>query len=86
MAVTRKPKPAPAANEQLAQELIRKGGSVAATGAQPAEPELVSVLLRLPRDMLARIDASVKRRQPVRIPRMSWIIETLQERLEREEG
>lgn len=44
-----------------------------------------SVLLRIPTDMLARIDASVKRRHPVRISRVSWIIEALHERLERED-
>jgi hypothetical protein len=34
--------------------------------------------------MLTRIDASVKRRLPVRISRQAWIIEALQERLSQE--
>jgi hypothetical protein len=83
MALTRKPKPTTSAtSERAVQELIRKGGSVAA----PAETaqELTPVLLRIPTDMLARIDASVKRRLPVRISRQSWIIEALQERLSQE--
>ncbi len=87
MAVTRKPKPAaPAADESAVQELIRKGGSVASPAARQDDQQLASVLLRIPSDMLARIDASVQRRRPVRISRLAWIIEALQERLEREEG
>ena len=82
MAVTRKPKPATApTNERAVQELIRKGGSTAAP--QDDQP-LTSVLLRIPSDMLARIDASVKRRRPVRISRQSWIIEALRDQLARE--
>jgi hypothetical protein len=81
MPITRKPKPAAAADERTVQELISKGGSVA---APQHEPELSSVLLRIPPDMLARIDASVKRRRPVRISRQAWIIEALQEQLTRQ--
>jgi len=87
MPITRKPRPAPAATDESAvQELIRKGGSVAATAAPQGDQQLTSVLLRIPADMLARIDASVKRRLPVRISRQSWIIEALQEQLAREGG
>jgi hypothetical protein len=81
MAITRKPKAAPIPDERAVQELISKGGSVAAPVAPPRDQQLTSVLLRIPADMLARIDASVKRRLPVRISRQSWIIEALQERL-----
>jgi hypothetical protein len=86
MAVTRKPKPASVPDESAIQELIRKGGTVAIPAALESTPQLTAVLLRLPSDMLARIDASVKRRLPVRISRVSWIIEALQERLTREEN
>ena len=86
MAITRKPKPASVADERIVEALINKGGSVAAPARPEPETQLASVLLRLPTDMLARIDASVKRRLPVRISRLAWIIETLQERLERESG
>jgi hypothetical protein len=87
MAVTRKPKPATGPTEKEIEAVINKGGSIARTTEPPEEGQgqLSSVLLRLPTDMLARIDASVKRRRPVRISRVSWIIEALQERLERED-
>jgi hypothetical protein len=82
MAVTRKPQPAtPATDERAVQELIRKGGSTAAPAAPQDDQQLTSVLLRIPSDMLARIDASVKRRLPVRISRQSWIIEALRDQL-----
>jgi hypothetical protein len=85
MAVTRKPKSAPAADENAVQELINKGGSIAAPAAPHDDQQLASVLLRIPSDMLARIDASVKRRLPVRISRQSWIIEALQDQLAKEQ-
>jgi hypothetical protein len=81
MAIARKPTPSPATDESAIQELIRKGGSVAAPTAPSDDQQLVSVLLRLPSDMLARIDASVKRRRPVRISRQAWIMEALQAKL-----
>jgi hypothetical protein len=87
MAITRKPKATATPNEATVQELIRKGGSVAAPAATPdTAAHLTPVLLRIPADMLARIDASVKRRLPVRISRQSWIIEALQERLSQEDA
>ena len=86
MAIARKPNPANRPDEATVQQLISKGGSVAAA-AKPerGEAELSPVLLRLPPDMLAKIDAAVRRRRPVRISRQSWIIEALQERLTREQ-
>ncbi len=85
MAIARKPKPAQQPDEAAVQQLISKGGSVALT-AQPenTDAKLTPVLLRIPSDMLANIDAAVQRRRPVRISRQAWIIETLQQRLERE--
>jgi hypothetical protein len=77
MPITPKPKRALATNEAAVQELISKGGSVAAAAAGQETEHLVSVLLRIPAPMLARIDASVKRRLPVRISRQAWIIEAL---------
>jgi hypothetical protein len=87
MAITRKPRPAQQPDESAVQQLISKGGTIA-TAAQPpadAPPEYSSVLLRIPSDMLAQIDASVKRRRPVRISRQAWIIEALHERLSRKQ-
>jgi hypothetical protein len=84
MAIARKPKPPKPPDEATVQQLINKGGSVA-TAAKPerGEAELSPVLLRIPSDMLAKIDAAVLRRRPVRISRQAWIIESLQERLTR---
>jgi hypothetical protein len=85
MAITRKPKAAQAADEATVQQLISKGGSVATPTGPDNEPKLLPVLLRIPSDMVAQIDAAVKRRRPVRISRIAWIIEALNERLIAEE-
>jgi hypothetical protein len=86
MAIARKPKPAKQPDEATVQQLISKGGSVAATATpERAEPQTSPVLIRIPKDMLAEIDAAVQRRRPVRITRTAWIIETLQDRLQRKE-
>lgn len=86
MAIARKPKPAKQPDEAAVQQLISKGGGVAAPATpQRGEPETAPVLLRIPKDMLAEIDAAVQRRRPVRIARTAWILETLQERLKREQ-
>jgi hypothetical protein len=86
MAIARKPKPAKQPDEATVQRLISKGGTVSA-GLKPerGEAELSPVLLRIPSDMLAKIDGAVQRRRPVRISRQAWIIEALQQRLTREE-
>jgi len=86
MAIARKPKPPQQPNEAAVQQLISKGGSVAPASASPPEdtPAYSPVLVRIPSDMLADIDAAVKRRRPVRISRQAWIIEALHERLSRE--
>jgi hypothetical protein len=87
MAITRKPKPTsttPAAVDVDA--LISKGGSV---GGQPhAAPEEevkpVPVVLRVPADVLTKVDQAIKGRR-VRIPRHTWLLEAVVEKLEREE-
>jgi hypothetical protein len=86
MAIARKPKPAKQPDEATVQQLISKGGSVAApTQPDTDEEELVPVLVRMPKGMRTRIAAAVMRRRPVRISRHSWIIEKLQDALDREE-
>ena len=79
MTVTAKPKKKQP-SEDAVNQLINKGGSVAAEKPDAKK----SVLLSIPADMLEAIDASVKKRLPVRISRQAWIIETLHERLTRE--
>ncbi len=83
MTVTTKPKATKQPDEAAVQKLINKGGSVAAKQSDD-EQQFSSVLLRIPVDMLAKIDESVKQRRPVRISRQAWIIEVLHERLTRE--
>jgi hypothetical protein len=81
MAVTRKPK---RPDEASVQRLINKGGTAATAKLPHDDASLFPVLLRLPADMVAQIDAAVRRRRPVRISRQAWIIETLHERLSHE--
>jgi hypothetical protein len=85
MAIARKPKPSQRPDEAAIQQLINKGGSPPRSRVERGGAELSPVLLRIPSDMLAKIDAAVQRRRPVRISRQAWIIETLQQRLESEE-
>ena len=76
----------PRGTDNDVQQLISKGGSIAAPAtSQREELETFPVLIRIPKDMLAEIDAAVQRRRPVRIARTAWILETLQERLKREQ-
>jgi hypothetical protein len=44
-----------------------------------------SVVLRLPAGMLAQIDDAVRHR-PVRIPRHTWVLEAVAEKLAREKA
>jgi hypothetical protein len=88
MAVTRKPKKTHEAVPAVDVEaLIRKGGSVAGEGesaaADPAAGKAASVILRLPPDVIARVDRAVQSRR-VKIPRHTWLLEAVVEKLDRE--
>jgi len=82
MAITKKPKPS---QNMDVDALINKGGSVA--GQPMASIELsdkpVPVVLRLPPETASRIERVVKARA-VRIPRHTWLLEAVMEKLERE--
>ena len=85
MAITRKPhrSPAPAVDVDA---LISRGGSP--TGAPTEEtpstaPTPSPILLRIPPDMFGKLDAVLKAR-PVKIPRHTWILEAIYEKLEKE--
>ncbi len=87
MAITRKPKPTSATPSAIdVDALISKGGSVG--GQLPAaveeETKPVPVVLRVPADVLAKVDQVIKERR-VRIPRHTWLLEAVVEKLEREE-
>jgi len=85
MAITAKPKVSETAlPEADIQALINKGGSVANQGKKEqdlSKPQLLQ--LRLDRELLASIDALIHRRK-VKIPRHTWILEALHEKLDRE--
>lgn len=84
MALSRRPKPpAPAAASTVdVDALINKGGSVA-RAAEPAPGKPAPVVLRMPPDVLVRIDQAVEARQ-VKVPRHTWLMEAVIEKLERE--
>jgi hypothetical protein len=86
MTVIRRPKPAPVATAAPVDvdTLISKGGSVARAGAEPAAPaKTAPVVLRLPPDVLTRVDRAVEARR-VKVPRHTWLMEAVIEKLERE--
>ncbi len=81
MAITRKPKVKTAAAAGVdVEKLIRKGGSVA-KAESPAEE--VPVLVRVPADVLSRVGQAVSARK-IKIPRHTWLLEAIVEKLERE--
>jgi predicted DNA binding CopG/RHH family protein len=77
MALTRKPK----ADESMVQEIIGKGGKTSAD--TPSKSKKITVQLRLSEAMLERIDKAVKRRA-VPIPRHTWFLEAIVEKLDRD--
>jgi hypothetical protein len=87
MAITRKPKaPAFASSTDVdVDALINKGGSVATTSTPPAAPsdKPVPVVLRVPAEVLDRVDRSVEARA-VKVPRHTWLMEAVIEKLARE--
>ena len=78
MTLSRKP---PSAEKKI-QEIIEKGGKSSAEVKYEAKK--ITVQLRLAGELLERIDESVDRRA-VRIPRHTWFLEAIAEKLAREE-
>ena len=86
MAVTKKPKPKATAPAVDVEALIRKGGSIAAgSGPKASGPKAAGIVLRLPADVAQRIDQAVQTRK-IKIPRHTWLVEAVMEKLEREAG
>lgn len=85
MAITPKPKAHDPMNAPPVdvEALINKGGSVAAptNGAGEAAKDKASLVLRIPSEVLERVDRAVQSR-PVKIPRHTWILEAIIEKLE----
>lgn len=86
MTVTRKPKAKPAASESQIAALIGKGGSAARQEERPPQAaKSTPVALRIPTPLAERL-ASALQDKPVRVPRHTWILEAIVEKLERESG
>lgn len=86
MAIARKPKKTDEKSQVDVDALINKGGSVAKLAESNSPDEAAAekqVALRVPTPMLAEIDNTVKQRA-IRIPRHTWILEAIAEKLERE--
>lgn len=77
MAVSRKPVAADI------EALIKKGGAVPEESHSPSPPrKVVPVTLRIPITLLDRVDEYLKN-QLVPLPRHTWILEAVREKLER---
>lgn len=93
MAIARKPRQNAGASvptsvsERDIEALIHKGGSVAhhtrAPAAAAPSGEAPRVVLRIPAALLEEVDMAVRARRP-KIPRHTWLLEAVQEKLERE--
>lgn len=70
--------------DKKAQKFIEQGGSTAAKPETNTKAEF-AVNVRLPVDVLAQVDEAVKLRR-ARIPRHSWLLEAIFEKLDRELG
>jgi hypothetical protein len=84
MAITAKPQKQSTPAVDIDQ-LINRGGSVASPQSEQGrdEPEVKSVLLRVPTDILEIVDSQIKNRRP-RISRHQWILESIVQRTERD--
>lgn len=69
--------------DRKAEEFINQGGSTAAAKSEPSNKAEATVNVRLPVDVLAQVDEVVKQRR-ARIPRHSWLLEAIYEKLDRE--
>jgi hypothetical protein len=82
MAVTRKPHGVP---ERDIEALIAKGGSVATPEPSPVPvlPGVKMVPVRIDALLLARMDRAVQA-QPIKIPRNTWVLQAILEKLDRD--
>jgi hypothetical protein len=86
MAISRKPSAPGEAKAVDVDALIGRGGSPAKATDKAIDQEpqgVVPIVLRVPSDMLEKIDVSVKAR-PIRTPRHTWLLEAVHEKLARE--
>lgn len=89
MAISRKPtRPVSSGGRIDVEALINKGGSAPSREIEREEGAgsgaiTASIVLRLPTSLLSRVDAIIKAR-PVRIPRHTWLVEAVYEKIQRE--
>ena len=83
MAVARKPKANTAASEEKIAALIDKGGSTAHDDPQASATRNMAVSLRIPGPLAQRLDTFLQGRL-IRMPRQTWILEAIVEKLDRE--
>jgi hypothetical protein len=65
------------------EALISKGGTTAGSSTEEEKKAATPVLLRVPTDLLDRVDRRLSARA-VKIPRHTWILEAIVEQLARE--
>ena len=83
MPVSRKPQRPQAASAGVdVDALIRKGGSVPEEQPSADKRKIVPVTLRIPAGLLKQVDAHLSK-QPVPLPRHTWILEAVHEKLSR---
>jgi hypothetical protein len=80
MVISRKPPKTKNLSINQVESLIQKGGSIAFCSEKVSEKP---VSLRIPSDMLEKIDFLIQNR-PIKIPRHTWLLEALFEKIERE--
>ncbi len=86
MSISKKPKAKADTSEAEVQALISKGGSPASSsqGKKLGKKDIVPVTLRLPTELTRRIEVVLQKRA-FKIPRHTWLLEAVIEKLEREE-
>jgi hypothetical protein len=89
MAITRKPKPETRIGSRKVDvdALIERGGTVAKRTVVGDEEKQVPVILRVPEDILGKVDNCVKTRRTqhrIKTSRNNWLVEAVIEKLERE--
>ncbi len=83
MPITRKPKGRASASEAQIAALIEKGGRTARRETAAPTVRNLAVLLRIPGPLAERLDAFLQSRL-IRVPRQTWILEAILEKLDRE--
>ena len=81
MPIAKKPIQTEESSESEINAVISKGGSVART-EENSKNGNGKILLRLPNNLLNRIDTALTAR-PLKTPRNTWILEAILEKLER---